>query len=872
MTTEMDARRWQQVKQVLGEALEMEPAARDAFVERAGAGDAELVREVRSLLAAWQGNDGRLEELPPRLAVDALQTQAWIGRRLGPYRITALIARGGMGEVYCAERADGQYEQQVAIKLVRDGAGHAMLLPRFMAERQILASLDHPHLARLLDGGVTPDRLPYIVMELVRGIAIDAYCESTRQPVEARLRLFRTLCNVVHYAHQKGVIHRDIKPANVLVTQDGVLKLVDFGIAKRIGPGAAAGDTATAQLAMSLDYASPEQVRGDLLTPASDVYSLGVLLHRLLTGGSPYAAGPRDGYQLVKAICETEPVAPSRSLGTAPAGSPQAASASGPQGASAPDRWLRRRLRGDLDAVVLMALRKDPARRYASAEALSEDLFRHLEGLPVQARHRAWSYRTGRFLLRHRVAVAAALAANLALVAGLAVAAYQTYQGTLQRERAERHFASVRALANVFIFDVHDAIHKLPGATPASDLVVKTALGYLERLAAEAHGDPALQVELATGYRKVGDIQGLASGPSQGDPDAALASYDRGLALLQPGLGDAAPAALRHAARRELAALCQHKGGVLGARGRFKEADDTLRTGLAAAEALVAEEPGHAPHRLVLAQLHGQYSLVMFFTGRTQEYLQSADRGAALLEAVLQSEPGNHQAASTLAIHHANRGEYLMQQDALPRNAQSALDSFMQAQRLLDGLRRADPNDARITGDLAVTEDNIGWALLRLGRPAEAAARHRQALDLFDGLAKQDPGNAGHGIGQARSLGNLGQALQQLGREAEALPALEAALAAYRRLPQGAQGQTDARYSYAQSLYRLGRLLEARAQAAGGAQRHADLGRARDSYRASLPILQDVHQQLGEAARNLQPPGDAAAALQRVEALLAAKR
>jgi serine/threonine protein kinase len=870
--TEMDALRWQQVKQLLGEALELEPAARDAFVDEASAGDAELNREVRSLLAAWHGNEGKLEELPARLAADALQPHAWIGQRLGPYRITALIARGGMGEVYCAERADGLYEQQVAIKLVRDGAAHALLLQRFMAERQILASLDHPHLARLLDGGVTPDGLPYIVMELVRGIAIDAYCDDTRQPIEARLRLFRTLCNVVHYAHQKGVIHRDIKPANVLVTQDGVLKLVDFGIAKRIGPGAAAGDTATAQLAMSLDYASPEQVRGDPLTPSSDVYSLGVLLHRLLTGSSPYAAGPRDSYQLVKAICETEPVAPSRSLRAATTPGPQAGQGGSTQAAQAADRRLRRRLRGDLDAVVLMALRKDPGRRYASAEALSEDLFRHQEGLPVQARHRAWSYRTGRFLLRHRVGVAAALAANLALVAGLAVAGYQTYQGNLQRERAERHFASVRALANVFIFDVHDAIHKLPGATAASDLLVKTALGYLERLAAEAHGDPALQVDLAAGYRKVGDIQGMASGPNMGHPDAALASYDRGLALLQPALGDNAPATLRSAARRELAALCQHKGGVLGAQGRFQEAGETLRTGLAAAEALVAEDPAHTPHRLDLAKLHGQYSLVMFFTGRTQEYLQSADRGAALLEAVLQHEPGHREAASGLAISRANRGEYLMQQDATPQNLQAALQSFTQAQRLLEGLLRANPNDARVAGDLAVTEDNIGWALLRLGRPAEATGRHRQALDLLNGLAKQDPGNAGYGIGQARALGNLGEALHQQGRHAEALRSLEAALAAYRHLPPGAQGQTDTRYSHALSLYRLGRVLEGRALAGRDPQRHADLGRARESYRASLPMLQEVHQQLGEAARNLQPPGDAAAALQRVEALLAAKR
>jgi hypothetical protein len=550
-TGDAEVAHWQRVKVLLAQALELDDAGQRAFVDQLAGADAPLRDELASLLAAARNAEAGFETLPPALALEAVQARtgrAWIGRRLGPWRILSLIASGGMGEVWRAERVDGAFEQQVAVKAMHEGVNPTGLVARFRAERQILASLDHPNLAKVLDGGITEDGVPYFVMELVDGEPIDAYVERLQLSIDQRVRLFRSVCQVVHYAHQKHVVHRDLKADNILVTREGVVKLVDFGIAKRFDPDAPEPptQTVTAQRMMTLVYSSPEQVRGGEITPASDIYSLGVVLYKLLTKASPYPASATSGspYELTRAICDTEPVPPSMAAST--------------------ELQAVRRLRGDLDAVVMMALRKDPARRYASAEAMSEDLFRHLEGLPVQARRGAWSYRAGRFVLRHRAVVVATMLANLALVAGIALASYEAWQANQQRARAERHFAGLHRLAHVFIFDLHDAIQNLPGSTAARKLVVQTALTYLQGLGDEAAGDPALQVEIAAGYRKVGDILGRPYTANLGDPTGAMANYEQARTRLAPlAQATAAGSEAGRAARAEYATALQREGALL---------------------------------------------------------------------------------------------------------------------------------------------------------------------------------------------------------------------------------------------------------------------------------------------------------------------
>ena len=312
----MKPERWKQVRDILDAAIALAPSEREAHIQQACPDDPELRSEVDSLLRSHeQAGNVFLEN--PAVNLNAVLEQpgpepSWIGRLIGVYRIVEQIGHGGMGEVYRAVRADGQYEMEVAIKLVRTGYGSSELLQRFLHERQILASLDHPNIARLYDGGTTEDGIPYLVMELIRGTPIDLYCDENDLGINERLRLFTQVCAAVQYAHQRLVIHRDIKPGNILVTKDGIPKLLDFGIAKFLNPSS--GTETTVVRAMTPEYASPEQIRGEPITTATDVYSLGVVLYRLLTGHSPYPANTRTAFEFARVICEMNPVRPSAAV------------------------------------------------------------------------------------------------------------------------------------------------------------------------------------------------------------------------------------------------------------------------------------------------------------------------------------------------------------------------------------------------------------------------------------------------------------------------------------------------------------------------------------------------------------------------------
>jgi serine/threonine protein kinase/tetratricopeptide (TPR) repeat protein len=399
----VDSDRWQRAKDLFGSALEREPGQRGAFLAQACGGDETLRQEIESLLAAHE---------EAGTTVGAAAGDSLSGRRIGPYQLMRRIGQGGMAMVYLATRADDQYKKRVAIKLILPGLHTDDLLRRFRNERQTLAALDHPNIVKLLDGGETEDRLPYLVMDYVEGTPITDYCDARRLPTTERLLLFRAVCGAISYAHQRLVIHRDLKPGNLLVTADGNPKLLDFGIAKLLNPEAAATlvVTRTGQRFMTPDYASPEQVRGESLTNGTDVYSLGVVLYELLTGHRPHRLKTQSPSEIERAICEEEPVKPSTAVtrsherttadGTSIVVTPEAVSRT----REGDPKKLSSRLHGDLDAIVMMALRKEPQRRYSSVYEFSEDIRRHLEGLPVKARPSTVSYRTSKFVRRHKEA------------------------------------------------------------------------------------------------------------------------------------------------------------------------------------------------------------------------------------------------------------------------------------------------------------------------------------------------------------------------------------------------------------------------------------------------------------------------------------
>jgi eukaryotic-like serine/threonine-protein kinase len=397
---------WQRIKAIASAALAEPESQRAAYVSSRCGGDEALRGEVESLVHS-AAKAAHLFESPTVVmagaaaALEALNQfdTSRIGERVGPYRIVRTLGAGGMGSAYLAERADEAFEKRVAIKLIKRGMDTDAVLRRFRQERQILANLDHPHIARLLDGGTTSDGLPYFVMEYVEGTPLDAYCDVHQLPLTERIALFRRVCDAVQYAHDHRVIHRDLKPSNILVTSDGTPKLLDFGISKALEPDSAEEQTEPTVMsrAMTPPYASPEHVRGDTMTPATDVYSLGVLLYELLTGRRPYRLDGRTLPEIDDIICRDEPLKPSVVVDVGPAVGRD-----------------RRHLAGDLDNIVMMALRKEPLRRYQTVAALSDDLERHLQGLPVHARGDEVGYRLSRYLVRHRarlleVSVVAAL-------------------------------------------------------------------------------------------------------------------------------------------------------------------------------------------------------------------------------------------------------------------------------------------------------------------------------------------------------------------------------------------------------------------------------------------------------------------------------
>jgi eukaryotic-like serine/threonine-protein kinase len=465
---------WQQVKSIFHVAVDLTPGDRSAYLQEACAGDLVLRREVESLLASHDHTEGFLESTAVAEAADLLErdlSKRWIGRRVGPYELIAELGRGGMGQVFRARRADGQYRTEVAIKLVPAAFASPAVERRFAAERQILAGLTHPGIARLLDGGTTADNVPYLVMELVEGRPIDNHCDANQLPMVSRLRLFLAVCEAVSYAHRHLVVHRDLKPSNIFVTRDGTVKLLDFGVAKvldSITPsGGQAPPTVTLLRAFTLPFASPEHIRGEPITTASDVYSLGVLLYHLLTGRSPYRSVDGALSALSREICESPPLPPSAV--TSPGSI---------------------RIGPDLDSIAMLALQKEPTRRYSSVELLAADVRRYLESRPVVARGKSLPDRFRKFVRRNRLATAVGTAVALAVVSGAVLIARNEHAFAAQS--AQRLAAAHRTAR----FLLRELQQRGASATAGDAADAEKTVARLEAIAAQTSDEEPLRREL----------------------------------------------------------------------------------------------------------------------------------------------------------------------------------------------------------------------------------------------------------------------------------------------------------------------------------------------------------------------------------------
>jgi eukaryotic-like serine/threonine-protein kinase len=772
--TGMTPERWQQVKSVLAAALEADPAQRSAYLDQVCGEDRALREEIENLLAIERDADPELLNNPSVMLSDlgeGLAANTRIGRRIGPYRIVEEIGMGGMGEVYRAFRADDEYRKQVAIKLVRAGQDSRLVVARFKNERQVLASLDHPNIARLLDGGTTEDGIPYFVMELIEGQPIQEYCDRHKLTVEERLKLFLQLCSAVQYAHQRLIIHRDLKPSNILVTAEGIPKLLDFGIAKLVDPASASqlpDLTASGFRLLTPGYASPEQVKGEVITTASDVYSLGVLLYELLAGCRPDQAAGCAPHEIARATCEFEPEKPSIAAwrfeaGEIQTGSAQAAPSDNASTISARSvsasregspQKLRKRLRGDLDNIILMALRKEPQRRYASVEQFAGDIRRHLDHESVSAAKDTFRYRTSKFVQRHKAGVFAAVLVLLAVLAGLGATLHEAQIARAQQRRAEQHFNDLRGLANSLMFDVHDSIQDLPGSTPARKILVERALRYLDGLSRDPASDPSLQRELATAYEKVGTVQGNPFGANLGDISGALESYRKALSI-RKSLAATSPENIED----ELALARNQRLFAATLANRTEDWDEKKNMEnelLALATAERAYQLAPSDSRALL-ELEANLGLLVTFrqaVGDHQAASEYLKKQQAILQIHLQSNPQDPGLRVTLAKNEVRSGQEL----AKLGFQNEALDSIRHGTQMFTEIS-ADGKDANAVRYLGLSEDCLADALLMSGDVPNAVQAYKKEVGILEALRAKDPSNAVVQFDVATAVAKLGNAL-----------------------------------------------------------------------------------------------------------------
>lgn len=762
----MISQRWQRLQSLFREARRLPTEERDAYVQRACKDDHALAAELRALLAQDVLDDDTIGHIVQQAADCVLASddgrRAWIGRRLGAWRISAHLADGGMGAVFRAERADGQYEQQAAIKLLNPAFVAGQGGARLAAERQILARLEHPHIARLLDGGSTDDGAPYLVMEYVDGTPIDAYCNAKGLDTAARLRLFQQVCGAVDYAHRNLVVHRDLKPANILVDREGQPKLLDFGIAKLV-EGAEAKLTAAHQRVLTPTHASPEQIRGEPVTTSTDVYALGVLLYELLAGRLPYAADektPGSAAQLARQILETEPRTPSAAVTQ---GSNERIEAARRRGDQLTPERLRRELQGDLDNIVLMALRKEPARRYASAQALGEDIARHLADEPVSARPATTAYRVGKFLVRHRVG---ALASVAAVLGAISLVAFYTWQLSLERDRAQANATRAEKVSEFLagVFSVADPTNNLGETVTARELLDRGTDRIERDLAGQPEVQAALLDAMGDAYRNLGlypqahdlqtkalDRRAAVSGTASKEYALALhrvaqvtidlGKYEEGIDALERSLailrGSPPVDPLAVSAVLRSLAFAQWQAGK-----DFAAAERNYRAAIEAAQS--AGAAGDRNLARAIAGLGG----VLQFTGKLSEARRWREESLALhVKAFGETHPDTIRSMSDLGNLLVRESRYI--------------EAIAQFERALPLARKVYGDDHIST---AYIRANLGNAMNDAGRFAEAEALMRATLPVFQARLGEDHPRT------AYLTENLANAIYYQARYDEALP------------------------------------------------------------------------------------------------------
>lgn len=701
------------------EVSAVDPEQRAALLLRLCDDDVALRTEVSSLVDA-----SMREALQGRRRVDEARRAAEVGsggRRVGPYILDRVLGRGGMGAVYLAHRADGQFEQQVAIKLIDLPLATELFRERFRFERQILAGLVHPYIARLLDGGVSDADELYLAMEYVAGAAITSHCDEAKLNLRERLELFAKVCSAVQFAHQNLVVHRDLKPANIFVVSDGTPRLLDFGTAKLLVPiaaDAAAGFTQHGLQSFTPQYASPEQVLGGAITTATDTYSLGVLLFVLLTGSPPYEIKEFTTAEMLRVICSEAPQKPS--------------AVPRHTGARGNHPW---HIDADLDAIVLKALRKEPERRYVTVDQLMGDIQAWLAGRPVLARRGNWRYRAGKFIRRNTLPLAVAVLLLFSVIGGIAGVLWQSHQAVQQRRRAEARSDDLRQLSNSLLSEIDEAIKELPGSTSVQRLLVERVLDHLDRMSRDAGNDRTADLDLINAYTRLGNLQGNPYDQNIGDPAGALVSLGKALTLAVRLQAAGAPDTEALAA---LALAQQSRSEVLFGVGRTEEAIVSMRAALQAFEARVAS-PGAPPAAYAdaataagsLGDQLGQAGVASL--GDRAGALTAYRQSLAFSSMALRLDPHFARSQRSIAVSHIKVANIIAATDPM-----AAMEEYRQSIRAWQAMPAVDQPAASTRRGIAMAQLKIAYALSETGDYARSLAEFDQASDSYEYYAAAD--------------------------------------------------------------------------------------------------------------------------------------
>ena len=791
----MPSDNWDRLQSLFGSAVDLPPDEQERFLDAACGEDLELLADIRSLLASDLKGGEAISSAVGEEASLILDAETPVGSRLGAWKVMKEIGRGGMGTVYLAVRDDDQYRKRVAIKVVKRGMDTDEVLSRFRSERQILANLDHAYIARLLDAGTTGEGRPFLVMDYVDGQPVGEFCRERGLGPKAICDLFLRILEAVAHAHRNLVVHRDLKPGNILVTAEGIPKLLDFGVAKLLREGADAGATVAAVRTYTPEYASPEQVRGQAVTTATDIYSLGAVLHELLTGERAQKIASSDHAEVERVVCETEVRRPS---------------------------LVRKGIDSDLDNIVLMAMRKAPERRYRSADQMAEDIRRYLHGRPIAARRDSFVYRAGKFIGRNRLAVTAAALVFASLVAGVAASLYQarlavaarrvaeTQRQVAERERAraeagfrqaeaarsaesrqrleadrqrdeanrerglaDRRLGQLLDIADKTLFGIHDVVARLPGATEARKTLARTTLDYLESIQKQNGLDDRLRLSLAAGYSRIAAILGDDAHPSLGDFEGARLSYLKAEALMAP----------LYARRKNDPEVILRWLGIERALAEISrthlQRDDGIRMYLVlvpVAHRLAALLPSDRNALKQEADIEGALSFsIQPVDGPLS--LVHADRQIEIISGLVDRFPEDRDLKQELG---AALAAAAVAMDDLA-DPEKAVEYFERSIRIREQFLELEPHNALVQRNLLVVYGNyatrlgVPWSS-NLGRFAEARRYCEKSVALARALADADPQDKTARFDLAEFLGRLGEIQPDPDQVPESLKSLEEAL------------------------------------------------------------------------------------------------